>query len=188
MDDKADRTSRPAVDYGELNERIGYLLRRAQLAVFSDFFQTFSDFGISPAQYSILTVIGRNPGLSQTEVADALGIKKTNFVAVIKDLEKRGTVLRTAMPTDKRSFALTLPPSGLSLLTKLHAAALEHENRIRALFGADHYAALMDPLYRLTRLERQGSLETQSLLEPQSLLEQQRLLEPKGKGGTGEPD
>jgi DNA-binding MarR family transcriptional regulator len=156
MDGKPECKGRPAVDYGELNERIGYLLRRAQLAVFSDFFQTFSDFGISPAQYSILTVIGRNPGLSQTEVADALGIKKTNFVAVIKELEKRGTVLRTAMPMDKRSFALTLTPSGRSLLGKLHGAALEHENRIRSAFGADLYAALMDPLYRLTKLEMQG--------------------------------
>jgi DNA-binding MarR family transcriptional regulator len=154
MDEKPEHTSRPAVDYGELNERIGYLLRRAQLAVFSDFFQTFSDFGISPAQYSILTVIGRNPGLSQTEVADALGIKKTNFVAVIKDLEKRGPVLRTAMPMDKRSFALTLTPSGTTLLGKLHRAAQDHENRIRAAFGADLYAALMQPLYRLTRPER----------------------------------
>ena len=155
MDEKPERTSRPAVDYGELNERIGYLLRRAQVAVFSDFFQTFSDFGISPAQYSILTIIGRNPGLSQTEVADALGIKKTNFVAVIKDLEKRGPVLRTAMPTDRRSFALTLSPAGITLLTQLHAAALQHENRICTMFGVELYAALMDPLYRLTRLERQ---------------------------------
>jgi DNA-binding MarR family transcriptional regulator len=154
MDEKTECKGRPAVDYGELNERIGYLLRRAQLAVFSDFFQTFSDFGISPAQYSILTVIGRNPGLSQTEVADALGIKKTNFVAVIKELERRGTVLRTAMPTDKRSFALTLTPPGRSLLSKLHAAAQDHENRIRSVFGADQYAALMGPLHRLARSER----------------------------------
>ncbi len=156
MDEKPERTNRPAVAYGELNERIGYLLRRAQVAVFSDFFQTFSAFGISPAQYSILTVIGCNPGLSQTEVADALGIKKTNFVAVIKALEKRGTVMRTAMPTDKRSFALTLSPSGASLLSKLHAAADEHENRIRTMFGAEHYAALIEPLLGLTCRERQG--------------------------------
>jgi DNA-binding MarR family transcriptional regulator len=156
MDEKTECKGRPAVDYGELNERIGYLLRRAQLAVFSDFFQTFNTFSISPAQYSILTVIGRNPGLSQTEVADALGIKKTNFVAVIKDLEKRGTVLRTAMPMDKRSFALTLSPSGRLLLGKLHGAAQDHENRIRSAFGADLYAALMDPLTRLTRLDVQG--------------------------------
>jgi DNA-binding MarR family transcriptional regulator len=156
MDEKKECKGRPAVDYGELNERIGYLLRRAQLTVFSDFFQTFSDFGISPAQYSILTVIGRNPGLSQTEVADALGIKKTNLVAVIKELEKRGTVRRTAMPTDKRSFALTLTPSGTSLLGKLHVAAQDHENRIRSAFGADQYAALMDPLHHLARLERPG--------------------------------
>jgi DNA-binding MarR family transcriptional regulator len=156
MDEKTECKGRSAVDYGELNERIGYLLRRAQLAVFSDFFQTFNTFGISPAQYSILTVIGRNPGLSQTEVADALGIKKTNFVAVIKELEKRGTVLRTAMPTDKRSFALTLTPPGRTLLGKLHGAAHDHENRVRAAFGADLYAALMDPLTRLTSLDMQG--------------------------------
>jgi DNA-binding MarR family transcriptional regulator len=163
MDDKHGRTSkrrqgseasRPAVDYGELNERIGYLLRRAQVLVFSDFFQAFSGLGISPAQYSILTIIGRNPGLSQTEVADALGIKKTNFVAVIKDLEKRGLVRRKPTPDDKRSFALSLSGAGAALLSQLHTAAEGHEQRVRDLLGPDKYEPLFGSLKNLRMQER----------------------------------
>ncbi|MEN3384710.1 MAG: hypothetical protein V7608_4754, partial [Hyphomicrobiales bacterium] len=62
------------IDLGPLPELIGYVLRRAQLVVFQDFFSAFAPFDISPAQFSVLTVIERNPGLTQTQVAAALGI------------------------------------------------------------------------------------------------------------------
>jgi DNA-binding MarR family transcriptional regulator len=153
MKDTSAPDAGPDIDYGELNARIGYLLRRAQMAVFSDFYRTFSALGISPAQYSILVVIARNPGRSQSEVADALGIQKTNFVGVIKNLEKRALVLRTAMPTDRRSFALTLSPAGVSQLAVLNSEAEAHEERIRQQFGAQEYAALFEPLSRLRQLE-----------------------------------
>src|SRR5690348_16351341 len=60
------------VDLGQLPGLIGYVLRRAQLAVFQDFFAAFAPHNIRPAQFSVLTVIDRNPGLTQSQVAGAL--------------------------------------------------------------------------------------------------------------------
>src|ERR1700694_4885401 len=94
----ADTVRRPAaaarraadVDLGMLPDLIGFMLRRAQIAVFQEIFKLFSEVDIRPAQFSVLTVIEKNPGLTQSRVSAALGIKRTNFVALLDSLEQRG--------------------------------------------------------------------------------------------------
>jgi DNA-binding MarR family transcriptional regulator len=86
------------------------VLRRAQLAVFQDFFMAFAPFDIRPAQYSVLTVIERNPGLTQSQVAEALGIKRTNFVGMLDALEARGLTERR--PGRARQALLCALPHG----------------------------------------------------------------------------
>lgn len=139
----------PGIDLGPLTERLGYVLRRAQLAVFQDFFASFAALDISPATYSALTVIEANPGLSQTRVADALGIQKSNFVAMIGGLETRGLVRREASPSDRRTYRLFLTDGGRHLVAQLHAMAEAHERRIAAIIGQEDYAALFKPLHAL---------------------------------------
>jgi DNA-binding MarR family transcriptional regulator len=138
--------------HGPLDRRLGYLLRRAQLAVFQDFFATFAGFAVTPAQYAVLTLVEANPGSSQTRVAEALGIKPANFVGLVRALEARGLVGRAPVPGNRRSMALTLTEAGASLLTALHAAADAHEGRIADHLGPDVYAALLEPVARLGRL------------------------------------
>ena len=142
------------VDYGMLNRRIGYVLRRAQIAVFQDFYETVGALDISPAQYSVLSIIEANPGLSQTQVADALGIKKANFVAMIKGLGSRGLAERRPTPNDRRSYALHLTDRGHSLIRELHAASDRHEQRIRSAVGEQAYRDLVAPLVRISKIAR----------------------------------
>jgi DNA-binding MarR family transcriptional regulator len=144
----------PAIDYGPLDARLGYVLRRAQVAVFQDFFLAMGALDVSPAQYSTLAVIERNPGLTQTQVADALGIKKANFVAMIKELERRGLARRAAIPNDRRSFALHLTAKGQVLAQKLEEASEAHERDVRQALGADDYARMFAPLKRLAAAMR----------------------------------
>ena len=55
------------INYGPLHDSIGYALRRAQVAVFQNFYEAFAELDIRPAQYSVLTIIELNPGVSQTQ-------------------------------------------------------------------------------------------------------------------------
>ena len=125
------------IDLGPLPELIGYVLRRAQLIVFQDFFAAFAPFDIRPAQFSVLTVIERNPGLTQSQVAAALGIKRTNFVGMLDELEKRGLAERRQAARDKRSYALYLTPDGAALMRKLKPVLKAHESRMVALVGEE---------------------------------------------------
>jgi DNA-binding MarR family transcriptional regulator len=119
------------------------VLRRAQLAVFQDFFAAFAPFDIRPAQFSVLTVIERNPGLTQSQVAAALGIKRTNFVGMLDELERRSLAERRQAARDKLSFALYLTADGAALMRKLRPVIKAHEQRMVAKVGEDGRAALI---------------------------------------------
>jgi DNA-binding MarR family transcriptional regulator len=146
-----------AVVVGPLADHLGYLLRRAQLAVFQDFFAAFATLDISPVQYSILTVIQQNPGLSQSQVSEALGIKRTNFVAMLDTLEARHLARRTATERDRRTYALHLTADGQALMRKLRVLASEHEQRLIDRLGAETHKQLFAPLRRLAALAHERS-------------------------------
>lgn len=140
------------VDLGRIGESMGFLLKRAQMAVFQDFIGTFAAADIRPAQFSVLSIIERNPGLKQTQVSAALSIKRTNFVPLLDSLEARGLVKRKAAAGDRRSYALHLTPKGRALMERLNALWAEHEQRVRERVGADGRAQLLDLLARLVEL------------------------------------
>jgi DNA-binding MarR family transcriptional regulator len=142
-----------ALDYGALNDRLGYALRRAQIAVFRDFFDAFAEFDIRPGQYSVLTIVERNPGLSQTQVCDALGIQKANFVSVLDILVERGLIDRKPTPKDRRSYALCLTVAGKLLIRKLHRIAEAREQRYIACIGTASYRATFAALWALAALD-----------------------------------
>lgn len=147
-----DRPGAAAIDYGRLDLHVGYVLRRAQLAIFQDFIAAFEAFDLRPAQYSILTVIEANPGLRQSQVALALGIKKTNFVAMIDALERRGLARRAPSDADRRALELRLTEAGAALMPRLHDIAAAHERRVIARLGVEAHQALFTPLAAIAGL------------------------------------
>src|SRR5690606_33707419 len=82
--------ARPTIDLGPLPGLSGYALRRAQLAVYHDFHTVVEGHDIRPVQFGVLLVLAANPGMKQSDVGAALGIKRSNFVALIDGLEQRG--------------------------------------------------------------------------------------------------
>jgi hypothetical protein len=86
------------VDMGKMHGYLGYLLRRAQMLAYADFIAELDQLNLSPGQFGVLTVIDTNPGLRQSEVSAALGIQKTNFVAVLNEFERRGLAERRGPP------------------------------------------------------------------------------------------
>src|SRR5947209_20263420 len=134
---------RTNVDLGPLPDLIRYVLRAAQLVVFQDFFAAFAPFDLRPAQFSVLTIIERNPGLTQSQVAEALGIKRTNFVGMLDALEKRGLAERRQTARDKRSYALYLTTEGAALMRKLKPVLKAHESRMIARVGEEGRDALV---------------------------------------------
>jgi DNA-binding MarR family transcriptional regulator len=126
------------------------MLRRAQMLAYADFISELQRLNLSPGQFGVLTVIGTNPGLRQSEVSAALGIQKTNFVAVLNEFERRGLAVRRPAEGDRRSYALHLTPAGKALLRRARAAQARHEGRLVERIGEEGRAQLIALLGKLT--------------------------------------
>jgi len=143
------RTSAPVIDLGVLNERLGYFIRRAQLWVFQDFIRRLSSIDISPAEFSVLVVIGANTGLSQAELAATLGIERARLVRLLHRLEKRGLTQRLPSSADGRRHALRLTADGQKLLVRAKMLAAQHEGALKEKFGAERHRLLLESLRTL---------------------------------------
>src|SRR5580658_10057507 len=75
-----------ALQMGELSELLGYSLKRAQLKIFEDFLRCVAPLQLTPAQFSVLPLLEKNPGRYLTEIAYTLVILRPNFVAMLDGL------------------------------------------------------------------------------------------------------
>ena len=105
-------TESAALQMGELSDLLGYSLKRAQLKVFEHFLRCVAPLQLTPAQFSVLLLIDRNPGRNQTEIAATLGILRPNFVAMLDGLESRDLCARVRSTNDRRSHILVLTDKG----------------------------------------------------------------------------
>ena len=137
-------------DTGLVSGIIGYRLRRAQVAVFQQFMASFAEFGLTPAEYSVLALIGANPGSKQTDIGDALGIKRANFVTLINGLEGRGLTERRQPTGDRRANALFLTKAGEAFIAEANAVQANFESEMVERLGGtkarDQLLILLDRL------------------------------------------
>jgi len=147
----ARRTARnaAAVDLGTLPQHIGYVLRRTQVAIFQHIIRAMASLDVRPGQFSVLTVIGANPGIKQTAISEALGIRRANLVAMVNEIEGRGWVRRAAIAGDRRAQGLRLTGKGRAALTRLKALAAAHERTVTRLISAREKSSLMRLLRRI---------------------------------------
>jgi DNA-binding MarR family transcriptional regulator len=155
----ADVSAAAPIDLGPLPQLAGYMLRRAQLAVFQDFWRAYVEHDIRPAVYAVMIVIQRNPGLRQSQVSAALNIKRANLVALLDSLEGRGLARRVPVATDRRSYALHLTEAGEKLMEKLDALNAAHEKRVSAVIGEAGRKELLRLLHGVTEAVGTASAE-----------------------------
>jgi DNA-binding MarR family transcriptional regulator len=142
----------PALQMGELSELLGYSLKRAQLKVFDDFLRSVAPLQLTPAQFSVLLLLDKNPGRNQTEIANTLGILRPNFVAMLDGLESRDLCARMRSTNDRRSHILVLTDKGRAVLARAKKlVATKHEARLNELLGPANRAALLGMLDTIAR-------------------------------------
>jgi len=135
-----------AVALDALNTHLGYFVRRLQIWIFQDFIRTLKDIDLSPAQFSVLVVIGANRGLSQAAVAATLGIERARLARLLHRLEARGLIQRLQSSADARRHALQLPAAGRALLARAEALAQRHERRLSEKLGTERHKLLLESL------------------------------------------
>lgn len=128
---------------------IGYSLKRAASMVTGDTARVLDPMGLRITTYSALSVICRALGVTQTLLAGALAIERSNSVAILDQLEKSGWIARHRSDTDRRAIALHPTPAGVVKQTRATKALHTHEARMFANLSAAERAQLVRLLSRI---------------------------------------
>ena len=141
-----------ALQLGELSELLGYCLKRAQLRIFEDFLRCVAPLQLTPAQFSLLLLLEKNPGRNQSEIASTLGILRPNFVAMLDGLEERDLCARMRSTNDRRSHIVVLTDKGRAVLARAKKLiATKHEARLNELLGSANRTALLGMLTKIAQ-------------------------------------
>jgi DNA-binding MarR family transcriptional regulator len=115
------------VDTSFLESLLGYNARRASLAVIEVFLQRMAPYGLRPVDFSVLSLVTHNPGITSRQLCAALGILPPNLVGMVGALEKRELIVRKPHPRDGRAMGLHLTLAGQKLMRDAEKTAAQLE-------------------------------------------------------------
>lgn len=137
------------LDQGSLLGLVGYNCRRAYLNILPLFLKRMEKYELRPVDYTVITLINTNPGLTQKRLSQAINVSPPNLATLLDRLEARGLVLRQRNPADKRSQNLVLTPAGRTLCKKADKTVSELENEATHMLTDDERAALLRLLQKV---------------------------------------
>ena len=107
------------LNLGKLDESIGFRMRRIQIYLAKAFESATADCELRTGLFSSLALISANPGVSQNDVSQALGLDKSVVVQLIDTLEKRRFARRRRSRVDRRKHELFCTTEGEEFLQLL---------------------------------------------------------------------
>ncbi len=139
------------IDTRYLETLLGYNTRRATLTIISRFIERMAEFDLRPVDFSVLSLIGHNPGITSRELCNALNILPPNMVGFLKAFEKRELIDRTPHPTDGRAMGLSLTKKGQQLMQKAEVVAIQSDSSAAYQLTATEQKTLMRLLQKIYR-------------------------------------
>ena len=128
MTDKAIDT----VDASYLETLMGYNARRASLTIIARFITNMAAFNLRPVDFSVMSLIIHNPGITSRQLCATLGLLPPNLVGMINALEQRRLIERRPHPTDGRAMGLHPSEPGRSLMHQAEQTATQLEHQATA--------------------------------------------------------
>lgn len=138
-------------DTRHLETLVGYNARRAALSVIGVFLRRMAPFELRPVDYSVLSVIAHNPGVTSRQICAALDILPPNLVGMVKELQRRRLITRRPHPSDRRAQGLHLTPTGERLYREAQDTATALESEATVALTADEVQTLIALLRKVYR-------------------------------------
>ena len=137
------------VDTSYLQTLLGYNARRAALTIIEGFLERMAEFGLRPVDFSVMSVIHHNPGVTSRQLCAALNLLPPNLVWLIQSLEARGLIHRLPHPTDGRAMGLHPTEQGKALMAQAEQAATDLEVERSARLTAAQRKMLLELLQKI---------------------------------------
>ncbi|WP_332871352.1 MarR family winged helix-turn-helix transcriptional regulator [Rhodoferax ferrireducens] len=112
---------------------MGYNSRRAALVIIEVFLERMAVYDLRPVDFSVLSLVTHNPGITSRQLCSTLGIQAPNLVGMVNAMEKRALIVRRPHPHDGRAMGLHPTPTGEEMMREAEktAAKLEIETTSR---------------------------------------------------------
>lgn len=143
-------SSPAAVRLGKLSGYIGYQIRQAQSALFRDLAAAKREIGLTPGEFSLLTLVQENPDLNMTTLARAYGLDKATLSLALKRLTKRKLIRSIRRSQDRRYRALRLTVAGRSALRRATRRIEKQERVMDSVLLAGERELILNLLQRIT--------------------------------------
>jgi DNA-binding MarR family transcriptional regulator len=137
------------LDTSFLESLMGYNARRATLVIVDAFLKGMAVHDLRPVDFSVLSVIAHNSGVTSRQLCSALNIQPPNLVGMLNTLEKRGLIHRVPHPRDGRAMSLHLTSQGVTLIKAAEKSAAELEAAITSSLSAGERKTLMALLKKI---------------------------------------
>ena len=130
-----------------LEKLLGYHLRRASAAMLTQLGEGFSELDLKFTETSVLVMVEANPGMKQSDIGRALGIKSANMAPLVAVLNDRGYINKK--PLDGRSQGLHLSDSGKKIVRKIWELIEINEKWLLRNLDEDTFEPLKDTLEKI---------------------------------------
>lgn len=114
------------------------------------------DSGLTANELAVYSIVRTPEGRTPTELAEAMQLPPTTVSSLVRRLEQRGHVRRTADPHDGRSSRLSLTDEGEAVLARAARAFRPFLARVEAALGMP-VAEVRDVLDRVDQAVRAAS-------------------------------
>ena len=111
---------------------------------------------LTPPHAGILRRLMQSPGISQRELATALGMHTSRLVAVLDEMESLGLLIREANAEDRRTYSLQVTAKGRETMEQIAAISQQHNDALCAALNEEERAVLVGLLQRIA--DQQGLL------------------------------
>ena len=111
---------------------------------------------LTPPHAGILRRLMQSPGISQRELATALGMHTSRLVAVLDEMESLGLLIREAKAEDRRTYSLQVTAKGRETMEQIAAISQQHNEALCAALNEEERAVLVGLLQRIA--DQQGLL------------------------------
>jgi len=137
------------VDSSYLQTLMGYNARRAALSIIELFLERLAPYGLKPVDFSVMSTIQHNPGVTSRQLCASLNLLPPNLVGLIQSLEARGLIERKPHPHDGRAVGLHATAKGHALMVQAEQTASELEIEKTAKLTSAERKTLLELLQKI---------------------------------------
>jgi DNA-binding MarR family transcriptional regulator len=132
-----------------LESLLGYNARRASLTILSVVFERMAALDLRPVEFSMLSLIHHNPGVTSRRLSEALAIQPPNLVGKVANMLAKGWITRQIDSQDKRALVLTLTPTGVAVIEQAEKLVVELESAASVQLTKDERETLIQLLKKV---------------------------------------